>query len=205
MPAENCGVCGIASEDTIWKSALNLKHEQENICVHNSYTRRFLTMSKKPSTFVEKHYDWHAAGKVWTFDKVKFVKDPDGDIGISAEELERMHKLIANEVCRSDNNLSPEELEFLCEITATKYVEIAELLRLSKGTVSQWLNKKRSKIAFAESVLLKEFFWTKLFADQLTNDRLIRSMLPSEKLDSMGKAVAEAKLISGKVKLKEVA
>ncbi len=160
-------------------------------------------MSKKqPETFAQKNYDWHAAGKLWTFDRVTFTKSPDGEVGIAFDELDRMNKLIANEICRNTNSMTASELEFFCEITSTTYVEVARFLHVSKATVSQWVRKK-STLSFAGSVLLKELFWDKVFGKELsTAKRNSRAVMPEDKLSSMGRYAEEHEIVKGTVRPK---
>lgn len=160
-------------------------------------------MSKKqPETFFQKNYDWHAAGKIWTFDRVKFTKAPDGEIGISFEELDRMNRLIANEICRNTNSMLASELDFFCETTSTNYVEVAKFLHVSKATVSQWIRKKAT-LSFAESVLLKELFWDKVFGKDLSAaKRNARAVMPHDKLSSMGRYAEEHEIVKGTVRPK---
>ena len=160
-------------------------------------------MSKnKPDTFAETNYDWHAAGKFWTFDCVTFTKSPDGEVGISFDEIDRMNKLIANEICRNTNSMTASELEFFCETTSTTYVEVAKFLHISKATVSQWVRKK-STLSFAESVLLKELFWNKVFGKELSiANRNARAVMPEDKLSSMGRYAEEHEIVKGTVRPK---
>lgn len=66
---------------------------------------------------VEKNYKFPAAGEVWEFQEVKFIRLPDGSLSIDAMELDKMHNTIATEILATDEPLTGDEFEFLCEFT----------------------------------------------------------------------------------------
>jgi hypothetical protein len=151
----------------------------------------------KAETFIQKKYDWHAAGRIWTFDKVTFTRAPDGSVGLSFAEIDRMNKLITNEICKSLAALTASEFEFFCDITATSFVTVAKMLHISKATVSLWA-KKKSTLPFAESVLLKEYFWSTVFSVELAaSTRYEPSVLPEDRLRQMAHYAEEHAFVQG--------
>jgi hypothetical protein len=156
----------------------------------------------KAETFIQKKYDWHAAGRIWTLDKVEFTRAPDGSVGLSFTEIDRMNKLITNEICKSLAALTASELEFFCDITSTTFATIAKILHISKAAVSQWA-KKKNALPFAESVLLKEYFWTKVFSTELAaSTRYEPGILPEERPRLMAHYAEQHAFVQGGVRPK---
>ena len=75
--------------------------------------------SRYPSmkTKIKKNYPYYAAGRTWPVPELRLVSLPDGTSAISEEEIYRIHRAIANEICGNNASLSMEELEFLCDVT----------------------------------------------------------------------------------------
>lgn len=123
---------------------------------------------KLDESVVQRNYLYHTAGRIWIIPKVEMFRNPDGTLGISFEEIDRIQKAVANEICGNAKFLSGVEFEFLCDATSTKFVEVAEKFSISKGNVSHWTHSK-SPISFERSVILKRWFWSKLFGEKITS------------------------------------
>lgn len=116
-------------------------------------------------------YPIHAAGRLWTIDRIRLAEMPDGVLGVSRAELARVHKAVANFICGQSGLLTGEELEFLCDVTDTRYAEIARLLDIDRSTITLWRRKgvvpKR-----ATSLNLKRWFWFRLFGADMADTLL---------------------------------
>ena len=77
---------------------------------------------------VKKNYSMHFAGHIWTFARVSFTHDAEGYLGISAAELMKLHRAVANAICGSNSALTSDELDFLCALTSTTNRDIAAVL-----------------------------------------------------------------------------
>jgi len=117
-------------------------------------------------TLVERDYPYHAAGRVWRVPEVRLTRLPDGTVGISQAEIDRIHRAIANRVCGGGGRLTFDELDFLCDVTGTRLTEVAARLGVHKSTVSKW---RGAGIVGGEvgSLALKRWFWFKLFGGHL--------------------------------------
>ena len=130
-------------------------------------------------TFVEQDYELHAAGRMWVLPEVTLAELPDGSVGISAQELERAHRAIANAICGSPERLSVEELEFLCDVADVTFTELANYLDVDKSTVTQW--RRRGVIPRRPiGLLAKKWFWLKLFGKDAKAWRLALSVVSNE-------------------------
>ncbi len=126
-------------------------------------------------------YPIHAAGRIWSVDTARLTQLHDGTLGISYAELKRIHRAIANSVCGTGGVLTTDELEFLCDITDTRYADVARAVDVDKSTVTLWRKKGGvSKLPF--SLLLKRWFWFKLFGEQLGETSLPLSSVASDEL-----------------------
>ena len=79
-------------------------------------------------TIFEKNYPYQAAGRIWGVPELRLTTLPDGTVAILEEEINRIHRAIANEICGSPENLTIDELEFLCDITLTSFTDVADYL-----------------------------------------------------------------------------
>ena len=113
-----------------------------------------------------RNYQVFAAGHLWQVASAAITTMPDGSEAISAHELERVHKAVANAICGNHGHLSFEELEFLCDITETTFADAAVFLGINKSTISTW---RRRGLVPSKLVgnALKRWFWFKLFGDRL--------------------------------------
>ena len=51
-------------------------------------------------------------------------------------EIQRIHRAIANEICGHEATLTMDELEFLCDLTATSLSDVASALKVHRSAVS---------------------------------------------------------------------
>lgn len=112
-----------------------------------------------------------AAGQLWEVGSAVVSHLPDGTEAVSMDELERLHRAIANAICGSDEWLSFEEFEFLCDVTETTFTSAAEHLGLNKSTVSTWRRRGLVPSRLVGNAL-KRWFWFKLFGDRLAGEQL---------------------------------
>jgi len=117
-------------------------------------------------TITETDHPYSAAGRVWILPSYNLTRLPDGTLVVSQAELDRVHRAISNEICGSGDRLTVEELDFLCAVTLSTYVDVAAALGLNKSTVSRW--RRPGKVpGGATSAALKRWFWTLLFSDSM--------------------------------------
>ena len=109
------------------------------------------------------NYPYQVAGKTWEIFHVQIEKSETGSEVLSGKEVTRMNEFVANAICSKYNELTGEELDFLCDITGTKYTEVALKIGLTKSIVSKWVAKGKENIPFSHSILLKKYFWMKIF------------------------------------------
>jgi len=120
-------------------------------------------MTKKISKTI-KNYLYQTAGSTWKIPDVQIeVSQISYEEIIPGHEITRMNKFVANELCCSHSILNGDELDFLCDLTATKYTDVAKKIGLTKSVVSKWVAKGGDKIPFAASLILKKWFWGKIF------------------------------------------
>jgi hypothetical protein len=120
----------------------------------------------KHEIVTKENYPYRAAGRVWNIPKMGFVTGPDGTLGISGIELERVHKAIANEICGNGAPLSGDEIDFLCGTSALSFSEVAEQCGFNRANISYW--RKKGAVNDRDSSLLKRFFWVQLFSDEIS-------------------------------------
>lgn len=111
----------------------------------------------------------HAAGRLWTVPRMTLTVLPDGTLALSQAEIDRIHRAIANTICGTSRCLSADELELLCDVTETSYSDVARYLELDRSAISRWRSRAGS-VPRAHSLLLKKWFWFKLFGAQLGDE-----------------------------------
>ena len=112
----------------------------------------------------KKNYMVELAGKKWMFKEIVFTEMSDGKLGLTKDETEKINFSVANAICSSEDKMSTDELEFLCEITATRAIEVSRFVRKSPSTVTRWFDRdKPRELDFGNSLILKQFFWVKIF------------------------------------------
>lgn len=119
-------------------------------------------------TISQQNYPYQAAGRLWLVPELCLTRMPDETLAIMQDEIDQIHRAIANEICGSPDPLTNDELEFLCDVTLTSFAEVAESLDVHKSTLTKW-RKSREHLPPWTSLLLKKRFWFKIFGDQLRN------------------------------------
>ena len=159
------------------------------------FRKKFVAQKK-----IYKNYPYHAAGKVWTIPQVTFVIGPDNSLGLTPSELRRLNFAIANEIIGSPESLSPVELEFLCDITTTRYSDIAQVLGTARSNVSLWREPGKEVPRF-HSLALKRWFWVKLFASELESLGKLKIILSVQSMsdDASLLAAMRSQAISTKI------
>ena len=120
-------------------------------------------------TKVKKNYPYQAAGRTWTAPELRLSSLPDGSAAISEEEIDRIHRAIANEICGVGASLTMAELEFLCDVTERTLSDVAEALKIHRSTVTRW-RKSGEVPTSVMSLALKKWFWNLLFGKSLKNE-----------------------------------
>ena len=120
-------------------------------------------------TKTKKNYLYQAAGRTWTVPELQLSSLPDGSAAISEEEIQRIHRAIANEICGGEATLTMAELEFLCDVTETTFSDVARALKIHRSTVTRW--RKAGEVPRSVmSLVLKKWFWNLLFGKSLENE-----------------------------------
>ncbi|MDE2744333.1 MAG: helix-turn-helix domain-containing protein [Gemmatimonadota bacterium] len=122
-------------------------------------------------TKIKKNYPYYAAGRTWSVPELRLVSLPDGTAAISEEEIHRIHRAIANEICGNNISLSMEELEFLCDVTGTTFSDVADWLQIHRSTVTRW-RKSGEVPKSVMSLVLKKWFWYLLFGESLHDETI---------------------------------
>ncbi len=123
------------------------------------------------TTIDKRDQPFHAAGRIWNVPRMTLSVLADGTVALSQVEIDRIHRAIANAICGSGRCLTTSELEFLCDVAGTTFSEVASHLELDRSTVSRWMARERP-VPRAYSLLLKSWFWFKLFGAQLGDERV---------------------------------
>ncbi|MFH1469409.1 MAG: hypothetical protein ABIO70_33800 [Pseudomonadota bacterium] len=126
----------------------------------------------KFETIIERDYPYHCAGRVWIIPELHLTKLPDGTVGLSLAEINRIHRAVANEVCGSAAPMTPEEFEFLASATVTPYSEVARVIGISPSTLSKWL-ERGGEMPRLRSTFLKRWFWFRFFGDELSDTPVV--------------------------------
>jgi len=119
---------------------------------------------------IEKHdQPFHAAGRLWIVPRLTLSVLPDDTVALSQAEIDRIHRAISNSICGKVRALTVAELEFLCDVTETTFSDVAHHLKLDRSAVSRW-KSRGGFVPRAHSLLLKKWFWFKLFGAQLGDE-----------------------------------
>ena len=121
--------------------------------------------------FSESDQQFHAAGRLWVVPEIRFAVLPDGATGISAAEINRIHRAVLNEICGESAPLSPRELDFLLDVTGASLTELAQLLRMDKSSISRWRHGSRA-IPSPASWLIKRWAWYRTFGADMAARRV---------------------------------
>ena len=121
------------------------------------------------NTKIKSNYPYQAAGRTWTVPEVELTSLPDGSAAISEEEIARIQRAIANEICGDEASLTMAELEFLCDATETSFADVASTLKIHRSTVTRW--RKTGEVPKSVmSLVLKKWFWNLLFGKPLADE-----------------------------------
>lgn len=123
-------------------------------------------MTKETKGEIIASYPYMTAGRTWVIPNVALEHAPDGSVMISGAEAMRMQRIVANEICGQASTLTPEELEFLCDVTSTRFNDVADFLSVTKGSVTFWKRPGKT-VPLNESLRLKKWFWKKVFDTDL--------------------------------------
>jgi hypothetical protein len=129
-------------------------------------------------------------GRVWVFPEVIYVRDPEGELGISIDEIHRIHMAVANAICGESTPLKPLEFDFLMDCSESTVKEISALLICHTSNIGRWRNK--DQVPPLESLVLKEYFWMKLFGDKADYPK---SFFGKDRLLAMAKAAVDSKVV----------
>ena len=141
-------------------------------------------------TVDKRNQPFHAAGRLWTIPRMTLSVLPDGTLALSQAAIDRIHRAIANAVCGNARPLSAAELELLCDVTEATFSDVANHLELAKSAVSRWRSRGR-RVPRAHSLLLKKWFWFKLFGTQL-GDEDVPLRLAADEASLLDHAMHEA-------------
>lgn len=122
-------------------------------------------------TVVEKNYSYMAAGRVWLVPELRLVALPDGGLGLPEDEITRVHRAIANEICGSPDPLTSDEIEFLCGTAAITYAEVADALGFHRSALTRWRSSS-SPLRLITSRAMKRWFWFRLFGPELPENTI---------------------------------
>ncbi len=120
-----------------------------------------------PEKKVFRRYPFPAAGRVWTIPEVTFLVAPDKTLGLAPSEVLRVHRAIANEIIGSTEDLTPDELEYLADLTEATYADLAKAIGVARSNLTNWRNKD---IPRPYGQLLKRWFWVQLFGEDLAKN-----------------------------------
>ena len=121
-----------------------------------------------PKNFTEHDHPFLAASQLWVVPSITLTRMPDGKVSISVSEVRRIHRAVANAICAQADSPSPDELEFLCDITDTTLSDLSESLGVAKSTVSRWRSGSRSIPPPVRGLLLRTF-WLSLFESDISD------------------------------------
>ena len=115
---------------------------------------------------IERNYTFLAAGRAWVIPVLRLQRLPEGTVVLAQEEADRIHRAIANEICGSPEPLTADELEFLCDVAARNYAQVAAAVGVHRSALTRWRTSS-SPVRQLTSLALKKWFWFQLFGDAL--------------------------------------
>ena len=122
-------------------------------------------------TILERNYSYMAAGRVWLVPELRLTGLPDGTVGLAEDEIDRVHRAIANEICGSPGPLTADEIEFLCGVAAVTYAEVAEGIGVHRSALTRW-RSSTVPVRLITSRAVKRWFWFRLFAAELPENTI---------------------------------
>ena len=144
----------------------------------------------KKETIKYENHPIPMVGRVWVFPEVRYIKDSEGEFGILGTELERLQQGVANAICGEIGSLNKVELEFLCELTGTSAKDIAELVQCNISSIVKW--RQKDQVPALESMILKEYFWIKLFGEKVS---FPKTQVGKERLEGLFNAAIKQKAV----------
>lgn len=118
---------------------------------------------------IERNYTFLAAGRAWVVPALRLRRLPDGTVVLPQEEGDRIHRAIANEICGSPEPLTADELEFLCDVAARNYAQVATAVGVHRSALTRWRTSS-SPVRQLTSLALKKWFWFQLFGEALATE-----------------------------------
>lgn len=85
------------------------------------------------------------------------VHDTPYGEGVSVDNADELHKVIAKQLCLSKGVFSPKELKFLRKMMNLTQSELATLLRCDYQTVARW-EKGQTSIPGSADIVLRAFY-----------------------------------------------
>jgi len=124
-------------------------------------------------------YEYLAAGHRWLIPEYRLIVFDDGEEAVPQDEIERVHRAIANEICGSPDPLTFDELEFLADTARMNLADVARVLEVHRSTITKWRGSGAvSRGVF--SAALKRHFWFELFGEALRGRQIPMEVLGSE-------------------------
>lgn len=124
-------------------------------------------------------YEYLAAGHRWLVPEFHLIVFDDGEEAVPQNEIERVHRAIANEICGSPEPLTFDELEFLADTAGMNLADVARVLGVHRSTITKWRGRGAvSRGLF--STTIKRHFWFELFGEALRGRQIPIEFLGSE-------------------------
>ncbi len=102
-------------------------------------------------------------GCTWSFEVE--LEEVDGKRHLNGLDAHRINQSIALTIFEKSDVLSLDEYYFLAEVTGITQKQVAEILSCTSQAICNW--KRRGKIPALESKVLKEYFFSDLFEEEL--------------------------------------
>jgi hypothetical protein len=101
------------------------------------------------------------AGRWWDVPSLPIIRLPDGSETLRVEDMEPIYKAVAVALCEEPTALTPEALEFLCDLAGLRHIRLAEIAGVDRSAVTVWL--RRNGPPLSRSLHLKRWFLLHLF------------------------------------------